>query len=363
MITQPCYATREEVRRALDVKQAGFNDGQIDRQIISGTDSVETLLQRKFYPTDATRKFDWPDYSLSPSWKLYLDADELAAQPTTVQTGTTVIPSANYLLYPVNTGPPYSRIELKRSANSAFGASNTPQQDISITGTFGYWTRTTPTGALAAQISSTSATQITVSAAAGAGIGTGDVLVCESERMLVQGSLFTSTGISFSSGLSTASAADNQIAVPDGTQFVIDEVLRVDFEWVLVLDIVGNTLLVKRAWGGSVLTAHSPGVISARRNLTVQRGALGTTSATHANSTPLAIVTVPGLVKELALAEALVGMTQEPSAYGQSSFAGWYGQNSRSQGQQREPGPGVGLADLRIRCYSRYARCVRSRVV
>lgn len=351
------------MRRALDVKQAGFNDGQIDRQIISGTDSVEALLQRKFYPSDGTRKFDYPNYQLARPWRLWLDADELAAAPTLVTSGAVTIPSASYILRPENTGPPFTNIELKRSTNAAFGNSSAPQQDIAITGTFGYWNRTTPTGALAAQISSTSATSVTVNAAAGAGVGSGDVLVCESERMLVQNSLFVSTGISFSSGLSTASAADNQLSVPDGTQFVIDEVLRVDFEWVLVLDIVGNTLLVKRAWGGSVLAAHSPGAISARRSLTVARGVLGTTAATHANSTPLSIVTVPGLVKELALGEALVGMTQEPSAYAQSSFAGWYGQNSRSQGQQREPGPGVGLADLRIRCYSRYARCVRSRVV
>jgi hypothetical protein len=347
----------------MDVKQASYNNAQIDRQIVEGTESVEALTQRKFYPADATRKFDWPDYSLSPPWKLYLDADELAAQPTLVQTGTTTIPSGNYLLYPVNTGPPYTRLELKRSSNSAFGASNTPQQDISIQGTFGYWTRTVSAGALAAQISSTSATQITVNAAGGAGIGVGDVLICESERMLVQDSLFVSTGISFSSGASTASANDNLIAVPDGTQFVVDEVLRIDFEWMLVQDIVGNVLVVKRAWGGSVLVAHSPGTISARRSLTVLRGQLGTTSATHANATPLAISQVPALVKDLALAEALVGMTQEPGSYGQSSFAGWYGQNSRTQGQQREPGPGVGIADLRIRCYSKYARCVRSRVV
>lgn len=62
IITRPCYSTREQIRRALDVKQAAYNDEQIDRANESAADAVELLCQRNFYPHDGTRQFDWPNY-------------------------------------------------------------------------------------------------------------------------------------------------------------------------------------------------------------------------------------------------------------------------------------------------------------
>jgi hypothetical protein len=54
----------------------------------------------------------------------------------------------------------------------------------------------------------------------------------------------------------------------------------------LVVDRYTATVIVERQWSGSVLAAHSSGdTIYAYRTLTVQRGQLGTTAATHTTAT------------------------------------------------------------------------------
>lgn len=59
-ISTPCYATREEVKSALDIKQTARNNDQVDRAIDSASRAVEGLLHRVFYPTFDTRYVDWP---------------------------------------------------------------------------------------------------------------------------------------------------------------------------------------------------------------------------------------------------------------------------------------------------------------
>jgi len=59
-IVLPAYCTRGEVRRALDVKSAAWNNAQVDRAIDAARDSVEALCHRRFYPEDTTHQWDWP---------------------------------------------------------------------------------------------------------------------------------------------------------------------------------------------------------------------------------------------------------------------------------------------------------------
>ncbi len=345
VIYRPCYCTREEVRRATELKQAAYANDRIDRAVLAATESVEGLAQRRFYPEDATRKFDWPNYQLAPPWKLYLDQHELAAQPTLVQTGSLVtIPSTQYILHPINEGPPYTRLELKQDSSAVFGYSQTPQLDIAITGTFGYWARTRPAGTLVSGITSS---QTTITVSSGALSGVGDVLICGTERMVVTDARYVDTAISYS-GLSSASASDRTVAVPDGSLFGISEVLRVDSEWILVEDVLGNVLTVRRGWDGSQLAAHANSTLWARRLLSVLRGQLGTISATHSGGDALSVSEVPGLIRELAIAEASVFLAQERGGYASG----------------RGPSAGPGLADLRTHVESsRFVRHVRSRVV
>jgi hypothetical protein len=365
IINQACYCTREQVRRALDIKQASYDNGRIDRAICAGTDAVESLTQRKFYPLDATRMWDWPNFQYAYPWRLWLDQYELAAIPTAITTGSllpvpVVIPVSSVICHPINEGPPFTRIELRRDKNSAFGYNSTPQLDISITGTFGYWMKTRAAGSLAA---SALAADQTITVSDGVSPGVGDVVIIDSERMIVDDAQYVSTGVSFV-GLSTAKASDNIVTVADGTKFTVGEVLQVDSEWLLIASITGNNLTVIRAWDASILSAHTGGTIYARRLLNVLRGSLGTTAASHSNNAPIVVSDVPGLVREMAIAESVVYLTQEPNAYGGAAAPQKATTQARGGFNVSEMPAGAGLPDIRQRLgNSKFTRKARSRVI
>lgn len=364
-ITRACYANREQVRRALDVQQSAYADTLLDRKLQAASGAVDRLCMRKFYPLTTTYNWDWPNYQYAYPWRLWFDQRELAGPPTLVESGpflTTpvVIPSSEYILFP-QSGPPYTSIQLRRDTNAAFGNNTTPQYDIQITGPFGYWLQTEAAATLSAAITST--TQTTVNVTANGLIDVGNTLVIGSERMLVTDNPYASTGISPTAGCQTAQASDNTLTVPDGTQFSAQEVILLDSEWMLVQYIVGNNLIVKRAYSGSVLATHSLPPIYARRALTVSRAFLGTTAATYTQGTAVSIDVYPELVTELTIAEATVSIIQGQTGYANTQQATWFGQTQRSQGQVPESFPGPGLPDLRQQCYEAYGRKIRTRVI
>lgn len=354
-IQLPCYATREEVKRALDVQETARSNAQIDRAIEAARDDIEGLCHRRFYNVDATEYWDWPNFQRAYPWRIWFDGRELADTTSNIPVVTsngTAIPSSAIFWGPWNYSPPFTFMELDRSKSYVFGGGSTPQREVSIAGTFGYWARTAAAGTLAAAMSDTTSTAATVSN--GAAVGVGDVLIAGTERMLVQEKVMADTSqTQQGSGVSTASAADNLLAVTDGTKYSLYEELQLGSEQMLVTSITGNSLTVKRAWNGTVLATHSGASVYAARLLTVTRGDLGTTAATHSNAAALTISVVPALVKELAVAEAINHVLQETAGYARTG--GTPGAAA--------PIPGGGLPDLRDRCQAQYGRKARQRVV
>jgi hypothetical protein len=154
-------------------------------------------------------------------------------------------------------------------------------------------------------------------------------------------------------GCSTASNADVSLTVTDGTKYTAGETLLLDSERMLVVDIAGNVLTVKRAWDGSALATHSGAEVYAPRSLTVTRGALGTTAATHLNGAALSRWTYPGLVTELNIAEAINTFLQKTSGYARTV----------GEGDNQRNASGAGLADIRARAYAAHGRKARQRAV
>jgi hypothetical protein len=370
-ITRACYATREQVRRAMDVQQAAYTDTVIDRKLQSASGAVDRLCMRKFYPLLTTYHWDWPNYQYAYPWQLWFDQRELAGDPQFAPGGQIVsgsflaspipITVGQYIMLPED-GPPYTHFQLRRDTNAAFGYNTTPQWDVAITGYFGYWLQTEVAATLAAAV--TSSMQSTVTVTANGLIDAGSTLVLGNERMLVTNNSYVSTSIVTISGGTNASAADNTIAVADGTQFAAQEVILIDSEWMLIQTIIGNNLIVKRAYSGSVLATHNTGAtIWAKRQLTVQRAFLGTAASTYSINASVSIDIYPELITDLTIAEALTGLIQEPQGYANTQQRTWYGQTQRGQGQQAESFPGPGLPDLRDQVIDAYARKARSRVI
>jgi hypothetical protein len=351
-ITAVTYCTREDVKSALDIKATARSNAQVDRAVISGAGAVEDQLKRRFYPQDAVRSFDWPNrFQRTSPWKLYFGKNDLVSA-TAVTAGGVAIPLASINFEPVNSGPPFTRMELDISkAPGAFAVGPTWQHDIAITGTWGYSAVTAPAGTLTAALSDTTGTTVAVSDSTQAGVGA--LLLCGTERMLVTDRAMITTGqAQQGAGAGTAVNSDVSLTVTDGTKYAAGEVLLLDSERMLVVDIAGNVLTVKRAWDGSVLATHSAAVIFAPRSLTVIRGALGTTAATHLISSAVSRFTYPGLVTELNVAEAVNTLLQETSGYSRTV----------GEGDNLRLASGAGLKDIRARAMSAHGRAkVRQR--
>lgn len=346
------YCTREDVKRALDAAETARSDWQIDRAIEGATDSIDGLTHRTFRPVLATKYFDWPDPQRSPSWVLWLNGSELV-ELVSATSGGVAMDIADLLLEPNQYGPPYDRVEVNIGSASAWSAGDTHQRALGLTG---YWMGCelaeevvgTLAGNLDADVTATA--QITWTSAK---VGVGDVLRIGSERMVVAERTMVDTTQDLQADLAATQNAVT-VSVSSGTAFAPGQVVLVESERMLVVDVAGNNVTVKRAWDGSVLASHPTGAsIYSLTGVDIDRAQLGTTLAAHLSGAVIYRHLVPGLVKQLAVAESINTVLQEK---------GGYSRVQRSDAAQQE-GFGDGLPDLRKRVYRKFGRKNRTAAI
>ncbi|MFD9618498.1 hypothetical protein ACFWB2_14680 [Streptomyces virginiae] len=343
------YCSREDVKSALDFKETARSDAKVDRVIESASRSIEALCHRRFYPTLATRRFDWPGEQSARPWRLWLGSNELISV-SAMSSGSTVFTAGEYLLRRSDDldEPPYTRVELDLNSSASFGGS-TMQQAISVTGLFGFRDDEIAAGTVAGAID-TSAVRLDVTDSSA--IGVGSLIRIGTERLTVTAKSQKDTGQNLQAPIG-ANAGEVTVAVSDGTAFSVGEVLLLDAERMLVVDIAGNNLIVKRNWDGSVLAAHTSTDIYAPRTLTVTRGVLGTTAQAVSNGASIARWEPPGPVRELCIAESLNSLQQALAGYARTAGSG---------DGERELKL-AGLASLRQSVYRAYGRMARLRAV
>ncbi len=352
------YATREDVMRALDNKETARNARQIDRALEGASRAVDSLCHRRFYPELGTRHFDFPNAQGARPWRLWLDSNDLISV-TTLSSGGIAIVAADYFLRRSDQRdePPYTHIEIDLDSSAAFSSGDTHQRAISVTGLFGYSNDETTVGTLTATVGTTTATTLSVTGVASALIGVGSVLRVGTERLLVTARTMADTGQNLGGAGLTAQNNSVTVTVTDGTAYAVDETLLIGSERLLVVDIAGNNLIVKRAWDGSVLAAHTAGAdIYAPRTLTVTRGALGTTAATHELGATVYRWDPPGLVRDLTIGEAIARLTAELTGYSRTRKTGDGGTSERALDATALPG-------LRQQVYAAHGRKARARAV
>jgi hypothetical protein len=325
----------------------------VDSAIEAAADDVDRLTKRRFWNKIETVRRDWPNFQRAYPWRIWMDAKELAdvtTYPPVVISGGVVIPSTAIFWGPWSEdAPPYTWMELDRSQSYAFGTGPTPQRDVSVLANFGYWTQTEPGGTLGANANA-SATALTISDSSLYGVG--DVIICGSESMLVRDNAMADTGqAQQGGGCSTASPADNQLTVADGTKLHAGEMLQLDAEWMLCQSVTGNVATVIRAFNGTQIDTHAASEVYSLRSLTVARGFGGTTAASHTSGDAISIQLVPSQVRELAIAESLNYVYQKTSGY------------ARTIGENTRVVPGGSLPDLRDRVQELYGRKARTRVI
>lgn len=303
------YATREDVKSAPDYKATARANAAVDDAIEAASRAVEDLTHRKFYPEIDTRYFDWPTRQTT-STRIWLNEDELLAATAVVSGGVTLTAS-EYFLGPANTLP-YNRIEVNLGESGSFTVADTPQRSMAITGTYGYPTGLSSAGGITVAMNA-SVTAVDVSDSGA--IGVGSVLLVDSEHMIVTDKLSVDTTVDIGGNL-TAALNNETVPVADGTAFSVGEQLLIGAEQMLIVDIGGNNLVVKRAYDGSTLATHTTGdSIYAKRRLTVERGSLGTTAASHLDNAAISTLTFAGLCRALCVAEALVELNARTGMY------------------------------------------------
>lgn len=349
MGTEVWYCTREAVKQALDVQHTARSDPQVDRAVASGARGIEELLHRRFYPHTGTRYFDLPTLNGAPPWRLWLDSNTLISVTEVTSGGVEI---TDYFLRRSDglEEPPYTHIELDRGTSAAFGGGTSPQRDIAITGVWGYRDDETQVGALTDTLGTSGSAGITLSPT----VGVGSLLRIDSERLIVTAKTMVDSGQNVGGTGLAASAADVTVPVSNGTAFEAGQVLLVDAERMLVVDITGNNLIVKRAWDGTVLAAHTVGAdVYTLAGFTVARGQLGTTTAAHSSGTAICRFEFPSLIQSLNVAEAVEQLLQETSGYGRTV----------GTGDNEREAAGKGLAGIRAEAVIAYGRKARKAVV
>jgi hypothetical protein len=323
------YVSREQVKRLLDVKATALIDDQIDDAAYSASEAIHGKTLRWFHPWIGTQSWDWPNWQYADSWRLWLNDREAVSLTEVTSGGTTLDPAGYFLTNPGNvSGPPYAALELDQSASAGgtFNSGASWQRAVTGTGTF-YWPFTArPAGQLETgagmDVSQTSAT--VTNGSVFTGVRTLDLIRIDTELMIVTGRTAANTGQTVLNGAGlTAAVNDQAITVASGPELAAGEQITIDAETMLITTVVGNTLVVKRAWDGSTLAAHSLAApIYADRALTLQRAALGSTAATHAAGTAISRHAAPALVSSLARALTVNELLQQTSGYAMTVGSG-----------------------------------------
>lgn len=350
-MSRPWYCTIEDIREALDIQETARADRKVRQKIAAACGSVDKLCNRVFYPTSGTMYADWPSsMGGRRSWRVsFEDEGYDVISLSAIVSGGQSISTSDVLLLPQD-GPPYTSMELDLSSGAAFSVDGTSQRSLALTGVSGYRLDEDDAGTITADVTTSSATTISVSD--GSTIGVGSILRIDSERMIVTRRSWVSSGQTLQAALSASDSAVG-VSVTSGAAFAVGELLLVDAERMRVVDIAGNTLVVQRAQDGSPLATHAGSTIYLSRSLTVERGALGTTAATHTSGATVELFVPPPLVTELSIAEATVGILQAGAGYARTIGSGENAREAR----------GAGLADLRKRVRAAHGRKVRTYAV
>jgi hypothetical protein len=350
------YATREQIKLSLEVAHGSRANAMIDRCIDAASRAIEGQLRRRFYPERKTVKFDWPNYQGAFPWQLWLDGNELISLET-LTVGGSAISASDYLLRRSDDidEPPYNLLEIDLSSSAAFSSGDTHQQAILALGLYG-WNNTDSSithATLGGNVNSSVTTFVLNPSSGIYGVGVGSIVLIGTERVVVTERRMSDTTQNLQSTMAELQS-DQTVDVTDGTAFAIGETILIDSERMRISDIAGNNLIVERAWDGTTLGAHSASAdVYAERTFTVQRGALGSTAASHTSGDLAYAHGYPALINELCVAEAVVMLEQNSAAYARVV----------GSGASAREAVGKGLDDVRARAYEVYGRCGRSAAI
>lgn len=345
------YATVEQVKTAGDVAESARADRLIAEKLGMATESVRGLCKREFAPWQGTRYFGWPQDEYGSSRELYLGRNELITLDSVVTgVGDGDIPVTGGSLYPQEYGPPYSSIVLNHNTSEVFTQGAVPERSNAVTGGYGF---RIAESAVTTTVTTLAAASTSVTVTDGSRFGWGSLIRIGTERLIVTGRRWSlSSNIE---GITLAKdAAATTVTVTDGDAFTPGEEILIDAERMLITDIAGDTLVVRRNTNGTVLAAHTAVTeVYVLRKLLVDRAQQGSAAAVSvAAGATVYLFEYPGLVNDLTVAYALVGLNQSRAKYAATAGSGENVVETR----------GLALAQLEKRVRDSYRRVRKAAV-
>jgi hypothetical protein len=350
-MTRIAYATREQVLSSPEVSHSAYASTLIDAKILSASDGIDNTLHKRFYPERRTVLFDWPQTRSTPTWQIDLAAtgNEMISVASCLSgDGTDITASVILRRADDKAEPPYDLLEIDLETSAAFTAGSTWQRAITVTGLYSddKDTATVIAGAALSGGINSSVTTLVLNPSSGVYTpGVLSLILMDTERIQL-----LDRRMSAVSGQSTTDTmdilqSDNTVGVTSGSAFAAGETILIDSERMRVLDIAGNTLIVRRAWDGTTLASHSSAVqVYALRTFSVARGVLGSTAASHSDAASVYVHEFPPLINEWCIAESVLGMERQSAAYGRGNS-----ENSSARGM-------TDIEDVRARAWKAYGR-------
>ena len=187
---------------------------------------------------------------------------------------------------------------------------------VSITGKWGLFNRSAALTATVADTTQQTDNQLTLKLSNAGEASPGMVLLIGTEQELVTGWSTPTASVTALNGAATIS--DEILTVDDASLVNIGELIRIDFEQMLVKDrnTSTNKLYVLRGYNNTARAAHlNDATLDVYRTVTVERGVNGTTAAVHANGVSIARYFAPDDIQYLAKQIATLIVQKAKSGY------------------------------------------------
>ncbi len=126
-----------DIRGLLDI-DGDSEDTLLDTLITNAEKHIGTQTDRQFTAASATRYYDPTDPEVVNGPYLYLDEDLVSVTTLTNGDSDELTVTTEYILQPVNTGPPYHEIQLITSGGIMWTYDTDPEIAISLLGSWGY---------------------------------------------------------------------------------------------------------------------------------------------------------------------------------------------------------------------------------
>ena len=264
-----------------------------------------------FVPVTLTRGFQAPESVVDLFVPPLLEVSTLTNETDTLS-------SVDYIAKPDGghwSNGPYTK--LTADPDSALLSDWSDEVDgVSITGKWGLYNRTALLSATVADTTQQSSSQLTLKLSSAGVVSPGMVLLIGSEQQWVTGWGDPTTSVTALNGAITNT--DEILTVDDASLVQVGEIIRIDFEQMLVKDRNTSTqkLFVLRGWNGTTRAAHlDNATLDVYRTVTVERGVNGTTAAIHANGTSISRYMAPDDVQYLAKQIATLIVNKAKSGY------------------------------------------------